>query len=1139
MLQLYPSNRTEHLASVISEIMKARPLSEVFASEVILIQSHGMGTWLQQQISTHLGIAAMIDCRMPASFIWQLAQDMMPDERLIPGFEKKNLRWQIFERLPEKLADSRYQSLKVYLETVSSSEPLLFQVSDAIADVYDGYQNYRPDWIAAWENKERAVPEGQVSVEKPVAELEAWQADLWRSVYPGQALETRKHRALLLEKLSVQLDNLNTEQQAQLPERLFIFGLSALPPQWLPIVLKLSRYCDVHFLVQNPCQYYWGDILCESQRLRLEQALVAKGVSTETAAHSFLEGNPLLASWGQQGRDYLSILLQHDEIKEVPVDLYDASDSQNTVLANLQDDILNLQAIERPVQKDDNSIRFARCHSALREVEALHDYVFGVMDQFPDLTPGDIIVMMPEVQNFAALIEAVFSRPAYDGHGQAHYLPYGISDQLLAEDQPMVEILQGVLNVSGQRMTATEVLDWLDVAAIRSKFDIAEQDLPQIHHWIEALSIRWGLSAAHRDQRLAETNSSLERKAGQGNTWLSALRRLVAGYLYGDDDLLQDGGGYVLPYPQHSTETQLLAGKLMRFVDVLEQTLREFQGQRSVDNWLKQIAQSWSRWFDQAQLSAEIIQLMTQSLGAVGEQAQYAGFEQRVSFKVVADALSAHFQQERVSQRFLTGRINFCTLMPMRSIPFKVVCMIGMNEGQYPRPEYKTGFDLMEWTPRRLGDRSRRDDDRYLFIEALCSARSHLYISYCGNDAKDNSKRYPSLLVSELRDYCGRYFYLPHPEPQTLDPSQCAEALLNHWTFDHRLQPFHTEYYQQPSPTTALPQSHSTEWLPLFDKCTTPEGKADARQKAGQATDQVMRKTPTELDLEQLVRFADHPLKYYYQHTLGLNYSGMASELDDSEPFGLSFLDEYQLKAELSRAWYDSRISTDQLFERWQAGDRLPRSPVDRFCFDSVVESMNTLRAGLANYGDFFLKKITTDLNSVRVVGDILLSNRGQIELAVSAHIANRFFGFWVRHVFWNLYRAQNSSLVESTSGNSTLLSLNNECCLPELDGAQAKLYAFEIIECFQNAETMQPLLPRSTYAMLFESSSKVSSAFNGVNIGNAVISGERDDPYWRRACQLGALSGVCQADELPDLEDTIFYRQVAEHLPEIEVRKL
>jgi exodeoxyribonuclease V gamma subunit len=1187
MLRLYPSNKTEHLAVVISEVMTRSPLSSSFSNEVILIQSHGMGTWLQQEISQNLGIAAMIECSMPASFIWQLSQILMPEEIHIPKFEKNNVRWQILERLPEKLADPRYKNLKSYIEALSEpsktksspstslepsnySEQVLFELSDVLADLFDAYQNYRPDWIDAWEKGEHASHD--MPVEASFLNLEAWQADLWRCLYPDSNIEKRNHRAILLSKLLSRLQHCPEALRARLPERVFVFGLSALPPKWLPVMTALSQYTDVHFMIQNPCQYYWGDVISEAQQLKLEQSLLASGVSASTAADTFIESNPLLASWGRLGRDYLSILYGHDGIKEMPVNLFDdallerSEDEALSALTCIQTDILNLQATPRQVSESDKSIRFISCHSHLREVEALHDYLFQLLDESTELNPKDVIVMMPDVQDFAALVDAIFSRPAFDQYGQPQYLPYGISDQMLALDQPMVEVLSGILNLSTLRITATEVLDWLDIEAIRERFMISEEDLVQVHAWVSGLNIRWGLSEKHRDQCLSSTEAV--QGSGVANTWVSGFKRLLGGYIYGVNSHIHDGAGEVFTQSQYSREMQVLAGKLIRFIDLVEQTLDQQKGKKGINAWLQVVTGFWDAWFDTDYLSEEVQRLMDLSVTSIGEQVSCAAFEQDVSFAIVAQVIAAGFEKERVNQRFLAGRINFCTLMPMRSIPFKVVCMLGMNEGQYPRPEQKVSFDLLSLGKARVGDRSRREDDRYLFLEAICSARHNMYISYCGRDIKDNSERYPSLLVSELQDYCGRYFYLNESDESS------SEQLLNHWTIQHRLQPFHPWYFLDSAHSgdlTAmsycrLPKSYSADWVALHssNNAVLKDNSSEAlsaqnisvKNKAVTIPQfDMFQETVNEIsvfELTSLTAMADHPLRYYYRNSLGLSYTEVDSELEDSEPFSLSHLDAYFLKSDLAQSWHQ-RADTDssEIFAQWKLSDNLPRSPVDQFYFNDAQASLSSMHAYVQNCAES--SKVMIDLSFVgmaaedRVVGELLVANyedQGVIELSLSKNIAGRFFGFWVKHVFWNVHCGRTVKTApgkKEFSGKSTLVTINKVWTFPALDLTLAEQYAHDILALFRSLEThAYPFLAKSTFALLFEKEAQLKSAFKGVNIGDIVIQGERDDPYWQRYCMFSEEeSGTLNAEELPLLTNSIFYKQLIDFVDQIETHEL
>ena len=1163
MLQLYPSNKTESLAYLISEIIDRYPLSDIFAEDVILIQSQGMGTWLQQELSTHSGVSALVQCQMPASFIWRLAEVLMPEDRHIPIFEKNNARWEIFKRLPEKLDDPKYHILKAYLlsqlsqlsqknslgqkegleqkestqEQTIAQQKILFELSAVIADVFDAYQNYRPDWIAAWESGKSIVDSSQAGL----AELEQWQADLWRSLYPGIALEERRHRSNLFAKLIHLLGTPSDVIKNKLPDRLFIFGLSALPPQWLPVVSALSRHIDIHFLVHNPCQYYWGDVLTPMQQLKLEKALVDKGVSLETAADTFLEGNPLLASWGKLGRDYLTLLTDSPDIKEAQVSLFDEGFDEGfdergkstqaiSALQCIQNDILKLQVTKFELNQSDDSIRFASCHSHLREVEALHDYLFNLVNQHPEIKPKDIIVMMPDVQDFAALIEAVFSRPAYDSHGHAQYLPYGISDQLLSMDQPLLDTLSGLLNLASSRITGVELLDWLEMPAIRSRFAIAESEMEDIKEWINHLNIRWGLSETHRDTLLQVKGS------GQGNTWLSAAQRLLAGYIFGQGGIYKHAGEELLAFPQRSPEKQLLAGKLMRFLDTIESSIHLQSKQYKLDAWLGELSMLWQRWLDFELVSADIQALLNSFETEIAKEQAYSGFDQPVSFSVIAAVLKTQFENQRVSQRFLAGRINFCTLMPMRSIPFKTVCMLGLNEGAYPRPVQGQSFDLLTLTPSRTGDRSRREDDRYLFLEALCSARSHLYISYCGRDIQDNSERYPSTLVTEFQNCCLENFTL---EGRSFEE---GETILDHCLVEHHLQPFHQDYYLKgkadgtASPQTFnLNQTFATEWLALINSdlgVQKTESELHSLVSSPPNIDKV------QIDFDRLLECVSHPLRYYYRTALQVNLHSVGEEMIATEPFSIQGLAAYDLKKSLVQNWFDDasqEMNTPLLMKHWQLAGKLPRAPLDEHYMDTVQASLKPMY-------DYVCQNVSADsvhhefelnVDRYQISGSLVTHGNQLVDMALSKYLASGFFSFWLKHVFWSFYCLRTD---RQQCSESRLIGPESEIILPILSSEQAEQFTLECCQFFERASS-EPYIffAKSTYALLFESESKAKGAFTG----NQHVPGENSDLYWQRYCLMNTQSAPIEWQTLPDLESSLFFQQVDSIKGSIEIKKL
>lgn len=1180
MLKFYPSNRTENLAFIIAEIMRREPLKKVFDQEKIIIQSYGMGTWLQQQVSDELGVAAMVDCVMPASFIWGLADALLPKQFQVQGFEKQNLRWQIFELLPDKLAEPAYQRLKGYVNKVSpdntpiarselgasvlerekqkNSASVMFDLASAIADIFDGYQNYRPEWLQEWEDG-RLIQNLYIGEDKRAytsdnfLEIESWQSDLWRSVYPDLPVQERQHRSSLLARLESNIRSLEKGSPLALPERIFVFGLSALPPRMLSVVKALAEHIDIHVVVNNPCRYYWGDVMSEHQQLLLSQSLLACGVSAETLADNFIEQNALLASWGKLGRDYMSLLMREEIFADSMSELFDDIGSQSaSSLQLIQSDILNLRNQHHIVSKDDGSLSFASCHSPLREVEALHDYLLHTLDDNLELEARDIIVMVPDIEEYAAYIEAVFSRPALDRHGQSHTLPYVIADQALNSYQPLLECIGNLLALDSSRVTSAELLDWLDFPAIRQRFDIDEEELETIHHWVTSLNVRWGLSEVHRDQLLGFKGS------GEENTWLAAIQRLLSGYILGNMQVGELGGRQVIPSEIFGADQQVLVGKLARFIDVVESTLCLQRGNKLPMASLAIVADIWEQWLDQESLHESVSQAMAKSLSSLSEEFGVSGYQQELPFSIVAQQVRSVLEEEKVSQRFLSGRINFCTLMPMRSVPFSVVCLLGMNEGKYPRPENKPSFDLMARTPGRVGDRSRRDDDRYLFLEALLSARAYLYISYTGRNISDNSERFPSVLVSELQDYCRHYFQF--------EGSDISEDVIGTWTTQHRIQAFHIDYYRHRQEShsdnsSRLKKSYNMEWFALLNPQIDPravESNPIAEQQAALMTfaplsqsvlqqidmfsapeenlavPQAPEKIPS-LSIEHLIKALTAPLKFYYQEKTGLKISNLGDELEESEPFSLDGLASYFLKQDILQKELTPENCSDApvtVFDTWRFTGRLPRAPMDEVYYAQTKEEVSDLSVCLKRLGEQEVLSHHVDFvfNDIRIIGSIFLLGGSLFDFALSRNPASSFFPCWVKHVISNYLRHQSMEQGAEylIKGESKLVTADRIICFPALDKAESHRYMGQLLDLFAECEQQAtPFLHKTAFSWIFEGESKAQKTFRGVNLGTKVIQGEMDDPYWQRYCHFSNLS---QVQMMPDFESSIIVSQVVAH---------
>jgi exodeoxyribonuclease V gamma subunit len=376
-------------------------------------------------------------------------------------------------------------------------------------------------------------------------------------------------------------------------------------------------------------------------------------------------------------------------------------------------------------------------------------------------------------------------------------------------------------------------------------------------------------------------------QALEQNSWRFGLRRMLLGYAVGSADACEG----IEPYDEIGGLDAALIGPLVALLDALEIAHYELTRPASPQQWSVRLQTLMSLFF---QASSEHDDYLLTQLGELREawleNCESVGLQDELPLTVVREAWLAGLDQGRLSQRFLAGAVNFCTLMPMRAIPFKLVCLLGMNDGDYPRAQPPLDFDLMG-SDYRPGDRSRREDDRYLLLEALLSARDQLYISWVGRSIRDNSERPASVLIGQLRDHLASGWRLIEPD------SDLLEAITQH----HPLQPFSARYFHEGDDLF----SYANEWQALH---RDSERAADIN-----ILDSHVQEEP--LSLGQLQDFLRNPVRHFFSQRLKVFFEAAEVPLADEEPFVLDALQRYSLSQSLLEAAMADPDDTDQALE--------------------------------------------------------------------------------------------------------------------------------------------------------------------------------------------------------------------------------
>ena len=854
----------ERLAKELQDFF-ATTVSNPLESEVVIVQSKGMATWLKQTIASGQGICANVDFVYPRDFIARIFREFLKTENADwKTWRDDQLLWRVMSTLPDLMDHPAFIRVKGFLGSDLSSpetQHRLYQLASRVAILFDRYQNYRPEMIEAW-------------TEQP--------DDTWSGVLFHHLTSNCEDPHLPALARAWMSQGTGAHLPRSFPKRVALFGLATMPPLHLALLenLAMHRGIELRLFHLNPSRQYWADI--RSKREILHQ--LEREQRPEDVVDSFEEGHPLLATLGQVGRDFQNMLIDHVESVSASDFVVHTIAYPTTILGRLQEDIDRLRQLEPGETKlraaeDDNSLCLRSCDGPLRQVEVLRDDILTRLSEDLSLNPRDIVVMCPDLEAFAPLIEAVFDRPVGSNR---EGLSYRIADRDTPSENPVARAFNSVLNLIGGRFEASHVLDLLGHEPIRRASTIAHEDVERVMTWVRESGIRWGIDGEHR--------ARFGLPALEENTWRFGLKRMLLGTAMPQE--LEICFSSILPYDAAYGLNAAAVGRFVAFCELLFEANTRLNQPRNLTQWFQDLSGLLERICTVSDQDAWQSMAITRALSDLAEHAEQADFHADVPLSVVREALNSRLGTEPSTRGFLAGGITFCRMLPMRSIPFRVVALLGMDEGVFPRRGERLDFDLMRAAPQR-GDRSARLDDRQIFLEAILSARDALTITFNGRNASDQSRLSPSVVVCELVDAIAETYTFPDAEGET--PSEQA---FNALTTEHALQPFSPRNFSDDAPLRSYETTYAKGAEVLQSPAsTTPLFFAQQLQK--HEREQI---TPAEL-----ATFFKNPVQTLLRERLALNLRHSFERPSDRESIVLDALERYAVRDKLLRSFIEKK----------------------------------------------------------------------------------------------------------------------------------------------------------------------------------------------------------------------------------------
>ncbi len=890
MLTIHRAERADGLVEALASVV-IDPLDDPFTPEVVAVHTRGIERWLSQRLSTVLGaspdrqdgVCANVGFPFPGRLVGRAlacATGIEPDED--PWLPERSV-WPLMAVVDEHLDDAWLAMLAAHLggagpDHDETRRARRFGAVRHVADLFDRYAVHRPAMVEAWAEGDDTDGLGQALP----ADV-AWQAALWRCLRerlgtPGPA-----------ERLGAACARLRAEPATvDLPRRISLFGLTRLPVSYVEVLDALASERDVHVFLLHPSPVLWDQIAREQSGA---QRRLPRRHDDPTAA---ISRNPLLATWGRDAREAQLVLAATSDGAARADIRWPVVEQSDTLLGRIQADIradrlapgspLPGQPDSRAVlDPTDRSLQVHACHGRARQVEVMRDAILHLLSDDPTLEPRDVIVMCPDIEAFAPLLQATFGAGELDLSGtDAKATPdpmpdlrFRLADRSLRQTNPVLSAVSELLDLADTRVTASQVIDFASCEPVRRRFHLDDDDLARVEEWVAATGIRWGLDAAHRAPYQLDQIGS--------NTWRAGLDRILLGVTMAEDELRLVGG--VLPLDDVGSGDIDLAGRLAEFLDRLEAAVTALSQPRPLEAWAATIASAadaltatsergdWQR--------RELERILREIVVEAGREATDTAMS--LALAEIRAVLADRLRGRPTRANFRTGHLTMCTLVPMRSVPHRVVCLLGLDDGMFPRRTAPDGDDIIERAPC-VGDRDPRSEDRQLLLDALLAATDHLLITYTGRDERTNAVRPPAVPLGELLDVVDRTARMAADLPDDGSPPRAREQIVTH----HPLQTFDVRNFVTGALVPRRPWS--------FDAAALGGAKASVGNRS---TDTAFLSGPLPavdaevVELDDLVWFVQHPLKAFLRQRLGISVSDVEEEPEDGLPLDLDALQRW------------------------------------------------------------------------------------------------------------------------------------------------------------------------------------------------------------------------------------------------------
>jgi exodeoxyribonuclease V gamma subunit len=957
----------------------------------VIVQSPAMEKWLSIQLAKKNRIMANMHFPMPASFIWNMYKLILGDDIVNDDnhFTKQALKWKI-----HTLCSERFSELPSFLQTEIKSKqhnPLyLFELSEHLADLFDEYLVYRPQWISQWESESHQPPH--------------WQAHLWKLLTANCSKDS--HLIHRVHYSQACLDLLKHQAPEHLKrDAIFLFCIDNLPPQHLELFNNLSKYIPVTLYLHTPTVHFFSDIQSPKQ-----QAWMLSQKQYQSATHlehlHFDQGNPLLASLGTSIKNFIDQLIDidadfniiepdQDEHPNRSILRHTQYEIHELLYANTQGHwVIDQIKPNVTIEEHDNSIAIHNCHNIIRELEVLKHQLLHFFSEDEHLALDDVLIMIPNLNQYIPFIPGVFHSDEKN-----KTIAYAISDIQILENASVSQCIQLLLKLDKERFKVSHLINLLNLPPIYERWNFTDEERKELKSWVLKNGVHWGWDDISKEK--------WHLPKSKKHTWKQAIDNSLLGLMLNENS----------PYhcdlrPENSVQSgfESVLARWFDFLNCCHTLTQIITVPKSIDSWIEIFDHIFNDLLTCATPENKAVKnALYLALSSQQKHIKQEHYTDLIPLDIILSLVQDTLSRPQENFFLLGGKVNISNMLTMTHIPFKIVCVLGLDDS-FPMRLPKREFNLMDKESMQLGDRNRRHDDAYQFLQALLSCEKKLHLSYIGQHVKDNSPMNPSSFLSELITYLqavctdeslqSTSLHTKHPL-HNFD-SYYFESNSNIWNSD----PYHYKL------ANVSKTHHYTWYNPDIIKDTPP-----------------LNTEEIQLSHHSLIAFCVDPIKHFINKQnirLGLHAHQL---IKDEEPFDIT---NYQDTQDMILSALEAIQNKDTL-DHWMNSIRLhpsvPNLNFEPIALSSIWSQARDIEQKISHYNHANKQTISTNYVyqniNLNIYSDILVPEQGVpafISIIHNNTNAKQQLKTYLMHLLLNLHPSSiDSHLICSKDMNSNI----------------------------------------------------------------------------------------------------------------------